>query len=565
MSDGSILVTGRMDGDGEVKIRGMRVQLDDVARELVYASKGNLVDAAVLVRGGGGAENQTLIAFVVFASTSDVGGNEAYLRRLIQELPIPRYMRPTIAVPLDTLPVTGRGKLDRRRLAAVPLPQLPGAGTDDEQLTEAEIRLRRVWRAALGDISSSVQIRRSSDFFSVGGNSLLLIPLRLEIRRVFAVEISIPELFQTSTLGLMAARLGGKSHEVNIDWDEETRPDDAFLATLPRAMVDTAPVSGLSVLLTGATGFLGTALLRELVRLPSVAHIHCVAVRANNPQDGHRRLGVESPKITQYHGDLALPHLGMEEADLTVLFSKVHCVIHNGAEVSHMKNYRSLRGSNFVSTITLTRLAAQRQVPIHYVSTGGVARLSGAVVQPESSLEAFKPPADGSDGYVASKWASEVFLEKVHRHARGQGIWIHRPSNITGDDVPALDIVHSVLRFSKLLRAVPSLKGSTGAFDFIHVDSVARDIAWHVSTSRDEKGAAPAAPLCYVHHSGEEVVPVDQLRNYIAASVAGPVKTLSLKDWVASAVEQGLDEVVASFLLASNGLIRVPVLQRTRR
>ncbi|KAL2280264.1 hypothetical protein FJTKL_12713 [Diaporthe vaccinii] len=563
MSDGSILVSGRMNGDGEVKIRGMRVQLDDVARELVYASKGNLVDAAILVRGGG-AENQNLIAFVVFASTSDVESKEVYLRRLIQELPIPRYMRPTIAVPLDTLPVTGRGKLDRRKLAAVPLPQLSGTGTDDEELTEAEIRLRRVWRAALGDISSSVQIRRSSDFFSVGGNSLLLIPLRLEIRRVFAVDISIPELFQTSTLELMAARLSGKSQEVNIDWEEETQLDDAFLATLPRTMIDTAPVSELSVLLTGATGFLGTALLRELVRLPNVAHIHCVAVRAN-PQNGHRRLGVESPKIIQYPGDLALPYLGMEEADLTVLFKKVHFVIHNGAEVSHMKNYRSLRDSNFISTITLTRLAAQRQIPIHYVSTGGVARLSGAVVQPESSLEAFKPPADGSDGYVASKWASEVFLEKVHRHSHGQGIWIHRPSNITGDDVPALDIVHSVLRFSKLLRAVPSLKGSTGAFDFIHVDSVAKDIAWHVLTSRDEKGATPAAPLCYVHHSGEEVVPVDQLRNYIAASVAGPVKTLSLKDWVASAVEQGLDEVVASFLLASNGVIRVPVLQRTRR
>lgn len=568
LSDGSIVVYGRMDGDDQVKIRGMRIQLDDVSRTLVQASRGTLVDAAVLGRDDGSG-NQRLVAYVVFSRACQIDDKQAYLRQLNHELPIPQYMRPVIAIALDVLPVTDRGKLDSSKLAALPLPRV---SLDDEEtneeLTEQEARLRDVWKSVLGEISSAIPIRRSSDFFSVGGNSLLLLRLKSEIRRVWGVEIPLSELFQTSTLELLAARLAGDSKLVHIDWEKETEPDNkTFLVSPPSANGLKSPTrrrkeEGISVLLTGATGFLGTALLRQLVNLPQVARVYCAAIRPGVPGE-LRQLGVDSPKIVRHSGDLALPHLGMSQEETSDLFNNVDIIIHNGAEVSHMKNYRSLRAANFLSTIELARLAIPRRIPIHYISTGGVARLSGAAVQPESSLAAFQPPVDGSDGYVASKWASEVFLEKVHRRYPGH-IWIHRPSSITGDNVPDLDVVHSVLKFSKLMKAVPDLTGSSGAFNFIHVDTVSNDIARCVVASIDRKVKASDNALVYVHQSGETIVPVDQLKGYLEGSAAGSFRVLPLEEWVTGALQSGLDEVLGSFLLASKGVIRVPLLQRRK-
>ncbi|KAL8928298.1 MAG: hypothetical protein Q9172_000982 [Xanthocarpia lactea] len=574
LSDGSILMSGRVDGDYQVKIRGMRVQLDDVSRVLVQASRGDLVDAAVLVRLDD-CSNPRLIAYVVFSRSSQVQDKRAYLRQLNQELPIPAHIRPTVTIPLETLPVTERGKLDSRKLAALPLPKEPHNEETDDQLTEREIRLRDVWRNVLGDISFSLPIRRSSDFFSVGGNSLLLLPLKTEIPQVFEVDIPLPELLQSSTLQLLAERLTGDAKTVHIDWENETKLDaSTFLS--PRLanghQTRTRNTNGITVLLTGATGFLGTAILRQLVHLPHVARVHCAAIRPHAQTKKPRTLAIDSPKIVRHTGDLALPNLGMSQPQIENPLEDVDIIIHNGAGVSHMKSYRSLRATNFLSTVQFARLAVRgpTNIPFHYISTGGVARLSGAAVQPESWLAVYHPPVDGSDGYVASKWASEILLERIHQHTQAP-VWIHRPNSIRGEEVPALDIVHSVLRYSRMMKAVPDLAGSSGAFDFIHVDTVAREIVASCTAGEEEEEGTREGEdrelggggLRYVHHCGEEIVPVDQLKGYLESSGGGSFEVLSMTEWVAGAMERGLDEVLGSFLLASKGVIRVPLLQKS--
>ncbi|KAJ5985395.1 hypothetical protein N7522_012591 [Penicillium canescens] len=560
LSDGSIVISGRVDGDDQVKIRGHRVQLGEVAKALVQTSRGVLADAAVLLKPND-LRNQYLIAYVVFSRTSNIQDKHTYLRQLNQELPAPAYMRPAITVPLDILPVTERGKLDTKKLASLPVPEISFEDAD-EQLTSTEARLREIWKTVLGDITSSIQIRRNSDFFSVGGNSLLLLPLKAEISQTFGVELTVPEIFQASTLELLVARLDGTSLLAQINWNEETALDETTF-TPPRATngvngheSSNGSSKGISVLLTGVTGFLGGGILRQLVELPSVAQVHCVAIRPS--MDGvPRQLSVESPKIIRHSGDLALPNLGMSESGASDLFKSIDVIVHNGAEVSHMKNYRSLRAANVLSTIDLARLAVGYGLPIHYISTGGVARLSGADVQPEASLAAFYPPSDGSDGYVASKWASEVFLEKVQRRFQGQ-VWIHRPSSITGDNVSELDIAHSLLKFSRELGAVPDLTGSTGFFDFINIETVSKKISDCIVNGNQSSGG----DLVYVHQSGERVIAVGDLQKYVEELEGRPLQVLPLKEWVATSVQKGLNEVLGSFMLASRGVIRAPLLQR---
>ncbi|RYP14471.1 hypothetical protein DL765_006361 [Monosporascus sp. GIB2] len=564
LSDGSIVLSGRVDGDDQVKIRGHRVQLGDVARALVQASRGVLADAVVLLKGDDPTKQQ-LVAYVVFSQTSKVEDTKTYLHQLNQALPVPAYGRPTIAIPLDTLPMTERGKLDTKKLASLPLPKIFVDEGADYQLTSTEARLRDIWINVLGEISSSVPIRRSSDFLSVGGNSLLLLPLQAEIFKTFGVELSIPELFQASTLELLAARLAGSSLLAQINWDEETDLDETIFAPLPNTTggnghkLSNCNSNGISVLLTGATGFLGGGILRHLVELPGVAHVHCAGIRSNN-EGQPRQFSVESPKIIRHSGDLALPNLDMSESEASELFKSIDVIVHNGAEVSLMKNYRSLRATNFLSTVELARLAVSHGIPIHYISTGGVARLSGADEQPEASLAAFHPPIDGSDGYVASKWASEVFLEKFQRRFQGQ-VWIHRPSSITGDNVPDLDTVHSLLQFSRQIKAVPDLTGSAGFFDFINIETISKNIVGCIANNEESSGSG----LVFLHQSGERLIPVGELQKYVEELEGQPIQVLPLEEWVAVSVQKGLDVVLGSFMLASKGVLRAPLLQRCHR
>ncbi|KAK9772055.1 hypothetical protein SCAR479_11218 [Seiridium cardinale] len=570
LADGSIVILGRIDGDSQVKLRGFRVELDEVASCLVESSGGLLTDARVVVRGEA-AENKFLVAFVVFKSGFDATDKSEYLRSLLQSLPLSPYMRPGAAIPLDTLPFTERGKLDAAALAKITLPSTPLESEEDEKdLTDGEVSLRNVWRniiQAAGGVP--VAIRRDSDFFSVGGNSLLLLQLKAEIRRVFDVAIPLPELFQNSTLQGLAARLDGSSDQAakSIDWQEEAKPGQLLEVALhhnPTAR--TSIHKGLTVVLTGATGFLGAELLRQLVASPTIGHIHCVAVR--NP----KRIAIDSPKVTVHAGDLSKPLLGLpSEHTAADIFKSSHAIVHNGAEVSHMKSYHSLRAPNVGSTRELARLALQYQnetfgiAAFHFVSTAGVATLTGWDTFPEGPIppHAF-PPADGSNGYVSSKWTSERLLERLSQSVAGLRVVVHRPSNITGDDVPSQDIVHSVLRYSALLHAVPDLGADFGSFDLIGVKTAAQNIVKDVvDVAASGASTAEGDRVIYRHQSGETIVPANQLKEYLGHSEQTPFEVLQNEDWVAAARAAGLDELVAGFLGESGGHMKMPLLEKS--
>ena len=552
-SDGSLIFLGRVDGDSQIKLRGIRIELDDISNSLLRTSEGTLGDAKVIVKG---ETNQFLVAFVVFVTGKIPSNKQTYLQKLIQTLPLPVYMRPVLAIPLDSMPFTGRGKLDTLALAALPLPGQNEATDDEEEFNEVEYRLKTVWEKVLSEVDIAINIKKSSDFFSVGGNSMLLLRLRAGIRDAFDVDVPLAELFQASTLESLAARLSpGVVNESNrIDWEAESDLPADFSSIKINELSTSAPKAQITVLLTGSTGFLGQGILNQLVNNSKVARIHCVAMRPKlNGQP--RSLSIRSPKIVRHAGDLSAPFLGMSEQRSRTLFKEIDIIIHNGAEVSHMKTYRSLRSSNVDSTKELVRLSLYRAVPIHYISTGGVAHLSGKDSQPEGSLFPALPPLDGSDGYVASKWCSERFLEKVN-HQFGLPVYIHRPSNITGDNVPEMDIVNNTIKYSRALQAVPDLSKSKGFFDFIHINTISRNIAQAVVD--EEIGTN----VVYKHQSGETLVPMNGLKSFLAEEQDKSFRILKMAEWVEEAVKMGLNELVASYLLATKGEIFMPLLEK---
>lgn len=333
---------------------------------------------------------------------------------------------------------------------------------------------------------------------------------------------------------------------VQIDWNAEIALPEA--AKVVTNMVPAARPR--VIVLTGASGLLGRHLLLRLLQDPSVVEIICIAVRRLDERLRSRELP-EDGRIQYFEGDLEELRLGLSKKDAVQVFSRVDVVIHNGADTSHLKFYPEIKAANTGSTKELIRLCMARKVPIHYLSTVGVALLGSYKSFTEVSVAAHSPPTDGSHGYVGTKWASERMLEELQKK-HGVNVWIHRPSTIIREGADAenaaaqMDWMNALVAYMRKTRAVPALKNLRGALDFVYVKTATNSILTSVF---ENKAKSPSGGVSYVHQVGDVVLPLDNLKEFVAeATGAAKVDELPVGEWTARAIAAGLNRGVAALI-----------------
>lgn len=563
LEDGSLQVEGRMAGGTEVKIRGVRIDLQDVEQTILRAAGGHLDDAVASVRSAASDESvKFLVAHVTLSGLDTPTDRGRFLDELRQKLPVPPQMRPAAIMVVEALPKTISGKTDRKAVAGLPSPQGPAQGADEEDaLSERELCMLSIWREVIPEeLTDMFQIRQDSDFFSVGGNSILLMEAHSLIRRKLGKRIPLIALYQSITLGAMAELLGDgplPSSNRQYDWAAEVEREYSSIPNeKPTASTQAIRSPPRVVVLTGATGFLGRQLVQTLVDQEHVEEVICIGVRASS---GPKRASLEqlSTKVTCHAGDLRQPLLGLDPATARAVFGRADAVVHNGADVSHLKTYASLRDPNVGSTRELAALCLPRRAPLHYVSTTGVAMYGNSPELAESSAAHARPPPDGNYGYIATKYVSEALLERVHAR-RGLPVWIHRPSSIVrppsvgdrdrdGDGLQVLgttdvpDITQNMLGFSRLVRAVPTARALAGWLDFVRLGAVAETVVGEVNRS-----GAMGACLVYRHEAGDLEVNVADLRGFLQEETGEAFRQVPIEEWVAMAQEVGLEEAMAT-------------------
>ncbi|MET7615514.1 thioester reductase domain-containing protein [Streptomyces sp. NPDC005408] len=191
------------------------------------------------------------------------------------------------------------------------------------------------------------------------------------------------------------------------------------------------------VFLTGATGFLGAFLLKELLARGLV--VHCL-VRAADAEAGLERLkknlstyeidDLDLDRVRVVRGDVTKPRLGMEESAYTELAGRIGAIYHSAAKVNFLTLYKWLRKSTVDGTHEILRLACAAKAALHHVSTTGVFEPKAAL-GPRRELDPTGPPETLSLGYTKSKWVAEQLVREAGR--RGVPITIHRPGQVWGD------------------------------------------------------------------------------------------------------------------------------------
>ncbi|WP_159054279.1 non-ribosomal peptide synthetase [Streptomyces sp. AS58] len=487
LPDGRIEFLGR--SDDQVKIRGYRVELGEV--EAAVKALPGVADAVVTAISSPTGDKRLVVHYIPAAGQIPAAAG------LSSQLAVrlPNHLVPAHFIPLSVFPLTASGKIARSQL---PKPEDARIATQPERpMTDVERKVAALWCRVLG-IS---QIGPDDDFFASGGNSLLAVRLLLAVRELWGVRLTIGAMYAVPTVTRMAALLT----QGPVQPPSSTfMPIELAADIQPQAGPVRVTNSLRHVFLTGATGFLGSHLLRDLL-IHTEAVVYCL-VRAPETRSAERRLqstlkhfqlwdDAFAERVIAVPGDLSAQRLGLAENDFNKLARQVDAVYHAGANVNLTLSYEQLKDANVRGTEEVLRLAAQhRTVPLHHISTVGVYLDDGHrhdAIRPDHPL-----PPDGalSNGYAQSKWAAEMLVTQARR--RGLPVTIYRPTRISGSGAiglgPSSDYLWLLLKGCIEAGMVPN--DIEESYDLVPVDYVSRVVLevsrqggtgnFHVSSER---------------------------------------------------------------------------------
>src|SRR5690606_26079362 len=190
---------GRM--DDQVKIRGHRIELGEI--EDAINTIDSVASSVVLV------ENDRLKAFYTSSKKDTTENSESTWKSYLKER-LPAHMIPNEFIKVNEFPTTLNGKIDRKTLA------LSSTSTNEKQdFNEATTNSERIIAAIWQDCLGIENIDINSDFFEIGGHSLIAVKVMTQIEKQTGTRLPLASLLSHSTIKKLASYLDEKT----INWD----------------------------------------------------------------------------------------------------------------------------------------------------------------------------------------------------------------------------------------------------------------------------------------------------------------------------------------------------------
>lgn len=345
--------------DKQIKRFGHRVELGDIERTLETHPHVH----SCVVNQHKKDTSDVLAAYVVPEAGAEWSELDDSLITWVRERQ-PPYMVPDLVQKLQEFPLSANGKVDRKALVPETRKNSGGnvpngvvnrekhdlANGEKHDLTNGE---KRDWLASkLQEYLDVADINPDDDLFSLGLSSLQSAQLLGDIMQHGGKQVTMGQLHANPTLKGLRAVLGSSNKEINdptqtLRWEQDTQMADDLVSPPDWQ----APGEG-RVFLTGATGFLGAHLLNDLLCMPTVKQVACLArsrgkLTANNRiQKALEKYGLwdgcleKMQKIVTLEGEFEGNTLGLTEDQFNWLANWASVVFHVGARVngaSHMR------------------------------------------------------------------------------------------------------------------------------------------------------------------------------------------------------------------------------------
>jgi amino acid adenylation domain-containing protein/thioester reductase-like protein len=496
-SDGTLECLGRT--DHQIKLHGHRIEPGEI--ESVLREDPSVRDAVVVVR------EDRLVGYVAPAGR-DLAALRASLRSRL-----PGYMVPAALMQLAELPKTPNGKIDRNALPAEDSWPQSASDAAKRPTTLADL-IETVCAYTAEVLGTLTPVTADQAFPDLGVDSLTAIALLDRLHTTTGVRLSVTAIFQHSTPRALAARL----HQVSADAELPDQRPDLTAVRLP-ADIGVSSVTGSwgtgPCLVTGATGFVGAFVARELARRGRM--VHCLVRATDSAQARHRLHDTLTayelwddaliPCLIAHPGDLALPLLGLPERVFNDLAAAAQDIYHCGAHVSAVHPYGALAAANVTGTQEALRLAARGGAFLHHISSIEVFAAPPAHGGAIAPADPPGPPEQLRGGYAQTKYAAERLI--VQAHERGLPTAIYRLPRILGDTRTGAgqtrDLLWQIIKGCILIQAAPADLDAT--YDLAPVDHVAHHIA-----------AVTPEPGSVVHLTNPRRVSFGTITSYLRAA-----------------------------------------------
>ncbi|KAI1454653.1 large subunit of L-aminoadipate-semialdehyde dehydrogenase [Annulohypoxylon moriforme] len=539
LESGDVECTGR--ADDQVKIRGFRIELNDIDSNL---SQNPLIrDCKTLVRRDRN-EEPTLVSYLVPEAAEwrrwlssreldeveddgvEMGPTRVFLKkyRSMQtevrdhlKSRLPTHSVPSIYIVLDKLPLNPNGKVDKPNLPFPDVTEIVEDASEEDlrswqSLTTTEQAVAQKWADLIRGINPKT-VRRDNNFFDLGGHSLLAQQFLLEVRKGLGADVSINSFYEHPDLASFSAhvekriREAGSTDSSSRDVEEGepayTKSLDELSSQLPdryqTADLEAIGTPGRStIFLTGATGFLGSYLVKDILdRAPRGVRLIAHVRGAKDPNAALQRLRRSlqgyglwddgwQARLSAVVGDLSKPQLGVDDSTWQRLAQEVDVVIHNGAAVHWIRKYQDMMASNVLSTIDAMRLCNEGKAKAFcFVSSTSVLDTDYYINLSEEQTRTGQGAVMESDdmngsrtglgtGYGQTKWVSEQLVREAGR--RGLQGSVVRPGYVLGDSQTGVcnvdDFLIRMLKGCIQLSARPRIINTVNAVPVNHVARV---------------------------------------------------------------------------------------------
>lgn len=389
MPDRGVEFVGRK--DLQVKLNGQRIELDEITGQIIQS--GQVGEAAVIaVRKPD--FSMELRAFVTGKSgqtSVDLDQVKKYLKTQL-----PSYMVPSTFTVVKEIPKTATGKNDRRALAQLETgaPQQKKLEEPKPQKLTVEQQVLKIWQEVL----NRTQIDPEASFFDQGGTSLAALTV---LSRYFQLSwsLTLAQFYEHATVQEQVALLKGSSLERPKAGKEDEKQEEYEQIFLePVKTVSDAPgkdqpevspagesLGGAfpeakdSVLVTGATGFLGAHLVKELLEAGEQSVLCLVRgdtqKRLDETLSGYFGAGWAQDwegRVQAVSGDITKEKLGLEPEAYGRLAACVKQVIHAAADVRHYADGDDSLRTNVRGTENVIAFAKAANGKLFHISTASV-------------------------------------------------------------------------------------------------------------------------------------------------------------------------------------------------
>ena len=271
------------------------------------------------------------------------------------------------------MPLNPNGKIDKPSLPfpdTVQAASIESRRTGTQAVNPTEATIRAIWSNILPNAPSPIPLDES--FFDLGGHSILATRLIFEIRKAFIIEAPLGLVFDHPTVAGQASQIDIiKNADLGLDYKASqlsgalsagVEPSkrvvgyDADYEALKQELKESYPslpgdfgAQGLKIFLTGATGFLGAFVLKDLFRSDRVAKVFCL-VRDASLEKATERLRqsstgrgiwdeewIKSSRLEVLCGDLDQAQFGLSSQIWNKVVNETDVILHNGAFVCFIR------------------------------------------------------------------------------------------------------------------------------------------------------------------------------------------------------------------------------------